>query len=102
MTTGLILGLLTLWYTWRPHHGNKLLERENVNTAGLLGALYWVTALSGWCYPTAAAVDPPGDPGEFPQFVPFCVCFGVVSVAWGLERRRMAGEGALGKGRRIE
>ncbi|EXJ60963.1 hypothetical protein A1O7_05116 [Cladophialophora yegresii CBS 114405] len=114
MSMGLCLGVLTAYFTWRPafsitrssgaraagadagDDGTGMTERESVTIAALLGALYWVTALSAILYPGTAWVDPEFGTGA-PQ-VPVFVASAVVSwVGWGLEMRRLGRERAKQK-----
>ena len=74
MSTGLCLGLLIAYYTWRP----TPLPKDSLETAAILGTVYWVTSLSGILYPGALAVDPEFGEG-FPQFWPF---LGLACFSW--------------------
>lgn len=59
---GLVLGLCTLYYVWRPVFSgttySKAMVKDSMFTAAILGTLYWVTGLSGVLYPQAAFLDP--------------------------------------------
>lgn len=86
MSTGLLIGLLVLYYT---HTSRAVSERENcLNFVLALVHLYYVPALSGILYPGAMWMDPEfGD--EAPQLWGFS---GLLIVAWGawwLEKRRL-------------
>ena len=74
MSTGLCLGFLTAYYTWRSTPDLV----DSLKTAAILGTIYWVTALSGTLYPDALAVDPEFGEG-FPQFWPFV---GLTCLPW--------------------
>ena len=62
MSLGLSLGLLSLYYTWRPHP----FALDSLRSAAITGSLYSITAISGWLYPGALAIDPEFGEG-FPQ-----------------------------------
>lgn len=53
MSMALLLGIGTIYYTWKPAQ-----SFESLQTATVFGTLYWVTGLSGLLYPGAKAVDP--------------------------------------------
>ena len=84
MSSGLALGLLTAYYTWRPTHNPV----DSLRTAAMLGSLYFVTALTGILYPGAKGMDPEFGEG-FPQFWPFVGFIGLPWVGYWLVRRRM-------------
>ncbi|KAG8532060.1 uncharacterized protein KY384_003697 [Bacidia gigantensis] len=63
MSTGLCLGLLTIYYTWQPYTAATAFS---LRTAAIFGSLYGATALSGILYPGALAIDPEFGEG-FPQ-----------------------------------
>jgi hypothetical protein len=65
MSMGLLLGLSTLYYTFRRRQiGGK---NEDLFTAAIFGSVYWITGLSAILYPGALAIDPEFGEG-FPQF----------------------------------
>lgn len=106
MSTGLALGLLTLYYTWRSplnivgaipaSLGNPLLRNvmaarvalDGVTTAALFGGLYWVTGLSAALYPGAKAMDPEFGEGHAQLYL-FASLLGITGVGWFLERSRL-------------
>ncbi|KIX09443.1 uncharacterized protein Z518_00523 [Rhinocladiella mackenziei CBS 650.93] len=58
MSTGLGLGLLTFYYTWRTTNtGSSPGLLDNLFTATLMSSLYWVTQLSAILYPGTKWVD---------------------------------------------
>ncbi|EXJ55201.1 hypothetical protein A1O7_08127 [Cladophialophora yegresii CBS 114405] len=58
MSTGLGLGLLTWYYTWRStNSGTPTGLLDNLLTATLLSSLYWATQLSAILYPGTKWVD---------------------------------------------
>ena len=69
MSMGLCLGLLSLFYTWRPR---SVYSTDTLRTAAILGSLYSITAISAWLYPGALAIDPEFGQG-FPQLPIFLV-----------------------------
>ncbi|MCJ1459354.1 hypothetical protein MMC28_009731 [Mycoblastus sanguinarius] len=85
MSTGLCLGLLTAYYTWRSH---PLPTKDNFRTAAIFGSLYYITTLSAILYPGSKGMDPEFGEG-FPQFWPF-LGFGTLPwVGYFLEARRL-------------
>lgn len=94
MTTGLFLGLLTLYYLHRPlpqppsskgFRSELELERHYLNLALLFLHLYYVPSLSGILYPGADWMDP--EFGESRKQVwGFGALLGVVWGAWWAER----------------
>ncbi|MDI1491799.1 MAG: hypothetical protein OHK93_003010 [Ramalina farinacea] len=63
MSTGLALGLLTLYFTWRRSPINAV---DSLRTAAILGSFYGATAMTAIMYPGALAIDPEFGEG-FPQ-----------------------------------
>ena len=58
MSTGLGLGLLTFYYTWRTTNASTTSGlMDNLLTATLMSSLYWATQLSAILYPGAEWVD---------------------------------------------
>ncbi|KAF2731293.1 hypothetical protein EJ04DRAFT_514711 [Polyplosphaeria fusca] len=96
MTTGLMLGLLTLLYLRAPPvSARKDEEKSNINHALLFLHLYYVPALSGALYPGALFIDPEFGEGK-PQLWLFMGFLGVAWWGWGLEMRRLGGKGRGG------
>jgi hypothetical protein len=114
MSMGLLLGLATVWYLYAPvklpiptsgkvgagERGNdgiwRAVQRDaelaNLQTVGLLGALYWVTQASAYLYPGSGAFD--SDPGvdgrdHWVQAKLDTVLLTMLSVGWWLERKRI-------------
>ncbi|KAF8184100.1 hypothetical protein K438DRAFT_1724187 [Mycena galopus ATCC 62051] len=114
MSMGGLLGAATLWYlyastklpipigagsvkgnndgVWRAVRRDA--ELANLQTAVFLGALYWVTQVSGYFYPGSGGFDPvPGIPIEdqthFVQAKIDAVLLTMLGVGWWLERRRI-------------
>lgn len=87
MSMGLLLGISTVYYTYRPSAS----KRDDMFTAAIFGSLYWITGLSAILYPGALGVDPEFGTG-FPQvwiFGPLMV--GAWVGAWiegGLKKKR--------------
>ncbi|KAJ9648787.1 hypothetical protein H2201_005047 [Coniosporium apollinis] len=115
MSMGLLLGLATLWYTYRPvgsasrvdriredvKEGDarkqwalkveKQKERMSLDTAAVLASLYWVTQLMAFAYPDVAAVDPPGDPNALPIQLPISgVLLACTGLGYWLEAQRLS------------
>ncbi|KAF6217476.1 hypothetical protein HO133_006814 [Letharia lupina] len=84
MSLGLALGILTVYYTWRPTAQPK----DSLRTAAILASLYYVTGLSGILYPGALGVDPEFGEG-FPQFWLFTAFTGLPWLGYLLESRRL-------------
>lgn len=117
MTTGLLVGISILYYTFRSVPGSNPafpssakssagspLETEyrtyishgNLNVALLCVHMYYVPALSGILYPGALFVDPEFGDGK-PQAYVFPVLLMLGWVGWWLERGRVTAEiGASG------
>lgn len=88
MSTGLGLGLLTFYYTWR---GSNTSTREglmdNLLTATLMASLYWATQLSAILYPGTKWVDEEfreshGEPQKRGAPVIFGVCWAAFGIGW--------------------
>jgi hypothetical protein len=96
MSMGLVLGLTTLYYLYRPASSPEI-KSHYVHTAAWTGSIYWITQLSAFLYPGSAAVDP-----EFGTFAPqvyLCtVLLGLVCLGLGLERRLMVSNSGRGRG----
>jgi hypothetical protein len=86
MSTGLALGLLTLYYTWRTPPPRA--AKDSIFTAAILGGLYYVTAGSGIFYPGALWVDPEFGTGA-PQVPLFTGLFATAWIGAGLEILRL-------------
>ena len=101
MSMGFCLGLLTLYYVWRPVASSmpytKAMTKDSMFSAALIGTLYWVTGISGGFYPGALFLDPEfigtkydqkvlGLPGQATVFM-----FHALGMwaAYGLETRRL-------------
>ncbi|ORY09421.1 hypothetical protein BCR34DRAFT_487196 [Clohesyomyces aquaticus] len=96
MTTGALLGLLSLYYLHSPaaSHSPALHPLSALNHALLFLHLYYVPALSGILYPGADWMDPEFGEGR-PQLYFFSVVLAVAWVGWWIEKRRI--EGVVGK-----
>lgn len=86
MSTGALLGLATLYYTWRsdpaPH-------TDSIKTAAIFCSLYYIAAISAVFYPGSLAVDPEFGTGN-PQIPPFMVLATIPFLACWLEARRVS------------
>jgi hypothetical protein len=111
MSMGLLLGVLTIWYTFRsvpyPTAVNEsqgdskaaltacLLNqkrREDINTAAILAALYWVTQGSAIFYPGSRMIDPPGDERYAAQPYLVMVLLSITFAGWSMETKRIPAE----------
>jgi hypothetical protein len=82
-----MLGLSTLYYTFRSS-SSPAIEIESLQTAALLGSLYWITQLSAALYPGSLAVDPEFGSG-FPQAYICAVELSLVAIGTWVERQRL-------------
>ncbi|KAF7340778.1 Alpha beta-hydrolase [Mycena sanguinolenta] len=113
MSMGALLGLATLWCLYAPVITNKAgtgakgkenegiwrtvrrdAELANLQTAVVLGALYWVTQASGYIYPGSYAFDPiPGhahdERDHLAQLKLDVTLLSMLSLGWWLERKRI-------------
>lgn len=88
MSTGLGLGLLTWYFTWRPTNANTregLLD--NLMTATIMASLYWATQVSAILYPGTKWVDDEfkkshGEPQKRGAPVIFSACWAAFGLAW--------------------
>jgi len=107
MSMGLLLGLATLYYTWRPLvsavygtglYATKTAARDSMFSAAIIGSLYWISGVSAIFYPGTKWIDPEfvnskydgkllGMPGQLPVFVLHAV---FVWVGYALEANRLA------------
>ena len=101
MSLGLVLGLTTLYFAWRPALSSitftKVMVKDSMFSAAVVGSLYWITGISAALYPGAKFLDPEfigsgydkkilGLPGQAPVFIAHVVfCW----VAYALEARRL-------------
>ena len=67
MSMGMVLGLTTLYFLYRPKPQSLLasvpavqqtFERDSLATGAWLASLYWITQLSALFYPGSKAMDP--------------------------------------------
>ncbi|PWY82038.1 hypothetical protein BO70DRAFT_396330 [Aspergillus heteromorphus CBS 117.55] len=84
MTTGLLLGLSSLFYLCQTGHHS----RQALYTAAWLPALHLLAMLSGILYPGALPVDPAFGEG-FPQLYICGTLLGMIGIGVGLEVRRV-------------
>lgn len=99
-----MLGLATLFYTWRPlwtrllspasSTGDKRatlsaeLDRASLHTAVFTGTVYWIAGLAAILFPDTSGLDPEyGGPG-FPQAKVFIFFAGSAIAGWLLETRQ--------------
>ncbi|KAK4182933.1 hypothetical protein QBC35DRAFT_394958 [Podospora australis] len=96
LSLSIVLGLATLYYTWRsslfpasasaPPTLARQLNKEYLNTALLTGTIYWLTGLGSILFPGTDGIDPEfGTPGTFPQLPVFSAFAGLGVLGWLLE-----------------
>lgn len=78
ITLSVILGLATLYQTWRPCAGlSPAARREQLVNAAFTGTIYWLAGLAAILYPNTDGLDPEfGGPG-FPQLPVFSALAGL-------------------------
>ncbi|KAJ6510890.1 hypothetical protein C8R45DRAFT_858885 [Mycena sanguinolenta] len=110
MSMGALLGIATLWYLYAPvvtgagakgkesagiwRAVRRDAELAKLQTTVVLGALYWVTQLSGYFYPGSGAFDPiPGQTHDerdhLIQLKIDATLLSILALGWWLERRRI-------------
>lgn len=76
MTLSLILGIATLFFTWRTDTSPER-AKESLRIAGFLGSIYWVAGWASLLYPGTDGLNPEfGGPG-FPQKYHFTAAIGL-------------------------
>jgi hypothetical protein len=89
MSMGLALGMLTLYYLWRPLMVES--AKDNLNIVVTFASLYWVTQLSAILFPGTMFTDPEfGD--AHPQIYICAVLFALIGVGYSSEKSRIAAE----------
>lgn len=95
ISLSVLLGLATLYYTWRPSLQPastlpavaKQRKQDALTVAIFTGTIYWVAGLVSILYPGTDGIDPEFGPSGFPQ-APIFVGFASAAVlGWMLERR---------------
>ncbi|KAK0634448.1 hypothetical protein B0T17DRAFT_485940 [Bombardia bombarda] len=117
ITLSVILGLATLYYTWRslplpstsPHNSNssdkaqlvlatslqQQRKHDALRTATFTGTIYWLAGLAAILYPGTEGIDPEfGPPGSFPQLPVFIAFVGLAAGGWWWESRLLSGAAA--------
>jgi hypothetical protein len=88
MSTGLGLGMLTFYYTWRSKNtATREGLVDNLLTAALLASFYWATQVSAILYPGTQWVDDEfreshGAPQKRGAPVIFSVCWAAFGLGW--------------------
>ena len=82
MSSGVVLGLATLFHLWRPGS-----SRESLDSAAITASTYYVSQLTAGLYPGTATVDPPGD-DNWPQLKYTLPILAAVGLGYALERLR--------------
>jgi hypothetical protein len=84
MTLSVVLGLATLYFTWRDT-GSTELAADSLRTAAFTGSIYWLAGLVSPLFPGASGLDPEfGGPG-FPQAGVFSACAAMALGGWWLD-----------------
>ena len=83
MSMGVALGLVALYYLWKPAQ-----TRASLATAAVVAGIYGVTQLSVVFYPGISSVDPPGE-NTWPQLMTTLPSLAFVLAGYLLERRRV-------------
>jgi hypothetical protein len=83
MSMGVALGLVTLYYLWKPNQ-----TRASLATAAVVASVYGLTQLSVAFYPGISSVDPPGK-NTWPQLWTTLPSLGFVLAGYLIERRRV-------------
>ena len=87
ISLSVLLGLATLFYTWRPDWPSAEVRRASLSTAAFTGTIYWLAGMAAILYPNTDGLDPEfGGPG-FPQLPVFSAFAASAVVGWVLERR---------------
>ncbi|KAK7948399.1 uncharacterized protein PG986_009285 [Apiospora aurea] len=76
ISLSVILGLATLFYTWRKPLTPRL-RREYMGISAFTGSVYWLAGLAAILFPETAGLDPEvGGPGfpQAPVFVGLGLC----------------------------
>lgn len=87
MSLGLLLGILTAYYTWRPTR-DVVAAKDSLYTAAVLGSLYYVAGISAIFYPGTKWMDPEFGDGA-PQRPFFLAHIALAWVGWWLEMKRL-------------
>jgi hypothetical protein len=86
MSMGALLGLATLYYTWRS---DLRPGTDSIKTAAIFSSLYYIAGISAFFYPGSLAVDPEFGTG-YPQLPPFVAFAAIPCLAYWLEARRVS------------
>jgi hypothetical protein len=100
LSMGLVLGLLTQYYTWRfvIDPSSDRVSLDDTWTAALIGSVYYVTGLSAILYPGTTFIDPEFVDGHpHPQIYIFGSQLVLIWLGWFLERRRVLAMTVVGK-----
>ncbi|MFD9701762.1 DUF6640 family protein [Lentzea sp. NPDC059081] len=87
MSMGVALGLVSLFYLWRPERSHATLA-----VGAVTAALYGITQLSAGLYPGTASADPPRE-DSWLQLWFTLPSLAAVLIGYLLERRRLAAAG---------
>ena len=81
MSSGVVLGLATLFQLWRPGS-----SQQSLDSAAIAASTYDVSQLTAGLYPGTATVDPPGE-DNWPQPKYTLPILAVVALGCAIERR---------------
>jgi hypothetical protein len=85
MSSGVALGLATLFHLWRPGS-----SRESLDSAAITASAYYVSQLTAGLYPGTATVDPPGE-DNWPQLKYTLPILAAVGLGYAMERLKARG-----------
>jgi hypothetical protein len=87
MSMGVLLGLATLYSTWRS---SPVSGGESIKAAAIFSSLYYISGISAVFYPGSLAIDPEFGTGN-PQLPLFAALLGLSFLGYWLEARRLSG-----------
>ncbi|GIJ92522.1 hypothetical protein Asppvi_001800 [Aspergillus pseudoviridinutans] len=87
MSLGMVLGLTTLYYLYRPATSAEL-KCHYLQTSVWIGSLYWITQLSAFFYPGSLAVDPEFGQGG-PQVYICAAMFAMLCTGYWMENKKL-------------
>jgi hypothetical protein len=82
MSSGVVLGLATLFHLWRPGS-----SRQSLDSAAITASTYYVSQLSAALYPGTASADPPRE-DSWAQLQYTLPILAAVGLGYAIERRR--------------
>ena len=95
MSTGLLLGLITLYFTWRPTFAKSTYDpHDSTWCAAVIASVYWIAGLSAIFYPGTKWMDPEFGEGA-PQLWIFSLHIVLAWLGYALETRRLGAAKAV-------